>query len=51
MTEASDKMFQTICGMVYCSDGSLTKAEWQRIFKDALSNAFGSDDESGEATD
>lgn len=36
-----DQLFQTVCGLMYDHYGQLGKADWERIFTDAASNAFG----------
>lgn len=44
MTTGRDKlanaMFQTVCDLVYEEGAALGKDEWQKIFKDAMRNAF-----------
>lgn len=36
----NDEMFQHVCELIH-TNGNLDKADWQRIFMDALDNAFG----------
>lgn len=44
MTTERDKldneMFGLICGLLYKHGDHLGRADWQKIFKDALDNAF-----------
>lgn len=42
-----NEMFQTVCGMMYQHFDHLRREDWQKIFADALGNAFGD----GTATD